>query len=76
MKTIQIHLTISVPVVTLYTTMFKIKRCYSTPLQRSALSIAKNKQRLFPFTTLSDSFYNPEGVCLLRGTNWELNTYV
>jgi hypothetical protein len=28
----------------------------------------QNKQRLFPNTTLTDFFYNRDGVCLLRGT--------
>ena len=69
MKTIQILLTISGPVATSYTFKFKIKNSYSMPLQCIILSTAKNKQRLFPFTTLTASFYNPDGVCLLRGTN-------
>jgi hypothetical protein len=28
----------------------------------------QNKQRLFPYTTLTDWFYNRENVCLQRGT--------
>jgi len=31
---------------------------------------SENKQRLFPYTTLTDWFYNWDGVCLLRGTDW------
>ena len=27
----------------------------------------QNKQRLFPYTLLSERFYNRDGVCLLRG---------
>jgi hypothetical protein len=34
------------------------------------LSGSQNKQRLFPYTTLTDWFYNRGGVCLLRGTDW------
>jgi len=30
---------------------------------------SENKQRLFPYTTLT-GFYNQKGVCLLRGTDW------
>jgi hypothetical protein len=30
---------------------------------------SENKQRLFPYKTLTD-FYNWDGVCLLRGTDW------
>jgi hypothetical protein len=30
---------------------------------------SQNKQRLYPFTTLN-GFYNRDGVCLLRGTDW------
>jgi len=31
----------------------------------------QNKQRLFPYTALTDGFwYNRDGVCLLRGTDW------
>jgi hypothetical protein len=76
MKTIHIQLTISGPVVILYTITFNIKRCYSMPWQCIAVSTPQNIQRLFPYTTFTDSFYNPDGVCLLCGTNWLLNTYV
>jgi len=32
---------------------------------------SQNKQRLFPYTLLTDwFFYNRDGVCLLRGTDW------
>ena len=31
---------------------------------------SENKQRLFPYTALTDWFYNQDGVCLLRGTDW------
>jgi hypothetical protein len=31
---------------------------------------SQNKQRLFPYTALSDWFYNRDGLRLLRGTNW------
>jgi hypothetical protein len=31
------------------------------------LSGSENKQRLFPYTALTDWFYNRDGVCLLRG---------
>jgi hypothetical protein len=30
---------------------------------------SENKQRLFPYTTLTDCFCNRDGVCLLRGTD-------
>jgi len=32
---------------------------------------SENKQRLFPYTTLT-GFYNQDGVCLLCGTDWVL----
>jgi len=31
---------------------------------------SQNKQRLFPCTALTDWFYNRNGACLLRGTDW------
>ena len=31
---------------------------------------SENKQRLFPYTALTDWFYNWDGVCLLSGTSW------
>ena len=31
---------------------------------------SENKQRLFPYTALTDWVYNRDGVCLLRGTDW------
>ena len=34
---------------------------------------SENKQRLFPYTTLTDRFYNWDGVCFLRGTGWVLD---
>ena len=34
---------------------------------------SRNKQRLFPYTTLTDWFYNRDGVCLLRGADYWLN---
>jgi len=30
---------------------------------------SENKQKLFPFTALTDWFYNQDGVYLLRGTD-------
>jgi hypothetical protein len=30
---------------------------------------SQNKQRLFPYKTLTDWLYNQDGVCLLRGTD-------
>ena len=30
----------------------------------------QNKQGLFPYTALTDWFYNRDGVCLLRGMDW------
>ena len=30
---------------------------------------SENKQR-FPYTALTDWFYNQDGLCLLRGTDW------
>jgi len=34
---------------------------------------SENKQRLFPYTALTDScFYNRDGVCLLRGTGLDI----
>jgi len=29
-----------------------------------------NKQRLFPYTALTDWFLYREGLCLQRGTDW------
>ena len=31
---------------------------------------SEKKQRLFPYTALTDWFHNRVGVCLLRGTDW------
>ena len=31
---------------------------------------SQNKQPLFPYTALTDWFYNRDAVCLLRGTDW------
>jgi len=48
---------------------FNIQQLYVLPTQCiCVLCGSQNKQRLFPYTALT-GFYNPEGVCLLRGTN-------
>jgi len=31
---------------------------------------SQNKLRLFAYTVLTDWFYNRDGMCLLRGTDW------
>jgi hypothetical protein len=31
--------------------------------------VRQNEQRLFPYTVLTDCFYNKDGECLLRGTD-------
>jgi len=59
-------------VVTIYTTRFNIQQFYVllTPLYLCVLCGSQNKQRSFPYTTLTDWFFNRDGVCLLRGTSW------
>jgi hypothetical protein len=47
-------------IVVLYEVLFRI-----LPGQAGS----QNKQRLFPYTALTDWFYNRDGVCLLRGTD-------
>jgi len=51
---------------------FNIQHSYFLPTQLylCVLCESQNKQRLFPYTTLTDCFYNREGECLLRGTDW------
>ena len=68
MNTIQIQLTISGPVVTLYTITFKIKRCYSTLfcLQlRINREYPPKKQKLIPFITQTECVY-----CAVRIELW------
>ena len=52
---------------------FIIHKSYVLPTQLylCVLCGSQNKQRLFPYTTLTDWFlYNRDAVCLLRGTDW------
>ena len=44
--------------------------CFLPTLYLCVLCGSQNKQRLFPYTALTDWFYNRDGVCLLRGTDW------
>jgi hypothetical protein len=37
---------------------------------------SEDKRRLFPYTALTDCFYNWDGVCLLRGTDWIFMCFV
>jgi len=50
---------------------FNIQQFYVLPTQCICVFCvgSQNKQRLFPYTTLT-GFYNRDGVCLLRGTDW------
>ena len=54
---------------------FNIPQFYVLPTQLylCVLCGSQNKQRLFPYTALTDWFYNRDGECLLRGTDWVLN---
>jgi hypothetical protein len=52
---------------------FKFQQSYVLPTQCIyvfCVAFRKKKQRLFPYTALTDWFYNREEVCLLRGTDW------
>ena len=50
---------------------FNIQQLYALPtLYLWVLYLTENKQRLVPLTTQTDSFYNQDEKCLLRGTNW------
>jgi hypothetical protein len=51
---------------------FNIQQLYvlSTQCIYVCLCGSENKQRLFPYTALTDWFYNRDGECLLRGTDW------
>jgi len=57
-------------VVTIRTTSLTIKNSTFCPHTVCVLCGSQNKQRLFPYTALIDWFYNWDGVCLLRGTDW------
>jgi len=49
---------------------FNIKKLYALPtLYLCVLYLSENKQRLVPQQKLV-GFYNPDGKCLLRGTDW------
>jgi len=66
---------VQVPTVFICTTTLNIKKFYvlPTPLYFRVLCGSQNKQRLFSYTSFSDWFYNRDGVCLLRGTDWVFN---
>jgi len=58
-------------VVTICTARCNIQQLYALPtLYLCVLCGSENKQRLFPYTALTDWFYNRDGVCLLHGTDW------
>jgi hypothetical protein len=50
---------------------FNIQQFYVLPhtVCLCVLCGSQNKKRLFPYTDLTDWFYNRDGMCLLRGTN-------
>jgi len=51
---------------------FNIQQFYVLPTQLYLCVMygSENKQRLLPYTALPAGFYNRDGVCLLRGTDW------
>jgi len=50
---------------------FNIHQLYALPtLYLCVLYLSENKQRLVPFTALTDWFYNREEKFLQRGTDW------
>jgi hypothetical protein len=51
---------------------FNIQQFYVLPTQLylCVLCGSENKQRLFPYTTLTGWFYNQYEKCLQRGTDW------
>jgi len=51
---------------------FNIQQFYVRPhtVYLCVLCGSENKQRLFPYTTLTGWFCNQAGMCLLRGTDW------
>ena len=55
-----------------YTARFNIHKFHVLPhtVYLCVLCRSKNKQRLFPYTALTNWFYNRDRVCLLRGTDW------
>jgi len=40
-----------------------------------ALRGSQNKQQLFLYTALTYRFFNRDGQCLLRGTDWVFKSY-
>jgi hypothetical protein len=59
------------PMVTICTTSFDIQQfCVLPTIHLCVLCRSHEKQRLFLYTALTDFFYNRDGVCLLRGTDW------
>ena len=50
---------------------FNIHKFYVLPtMHLCVLYGSQNKQRLFPYTALTDWFYNRARECLLRDTSW------
>jgi len=57
--------------VTICTTRVTTQQSYVLPIRCIyVLRLSQNKQQLFPHTVLTGYFYNPDGECLLRGTDW------
>ena len=56
---------------------FNIKRFYVLPTQCIYVFCVdlRTNSDYFPYRALSDWFYNRDGVCLLRGTDWVFVSY-
>ena len=61
-----------IPVVTIVTTMFNIQQFYVQPTQCIYVFCVdlRTNSDYFPIQHWLTGFYNREGVCLLRGTDW------
>jgi hypothetical protein len=57
--------------------IFNIQQFYVLPTQCVyVFCVDLRTNRLFPYTALTDWFYNRDGVRLLRGTNWVFKCFV
>jgi hypothetical protein len=72
MKYVHLHhtiLTFQILLVTGCSNKFNIQQLYALPTYLCVLYLS-DKQRLVPFTSYTDWFYNRVENCLQRGTDW------
>jgi hypothetical protein len=63
-------ISLQTPAITLHAIRFSIQNSTFRKHIASVFYVLQNQHRLLTYTALLTGFYNRDGLCLLRGTDW------